>query len=122
MMQGIEILSQSEVGCGVAINWTPVIIITAIAAVVVFISVIQLTVPLDFEDWLASIAITILCSFVVLLVTTLIATVFSKPETYETHYKVTISDEVSMNEFLEQYEIVDQEGKIYTIKEREEEI
>lgn len=120
MMQGIEILSQSEVGRGVAINWTPVIIITAIAAVVVFISVIQLTVPLNFEDWLASIAITILCSFVVLLVTTLIATVFSKPETYETHYKVTISDEVSMNEFLEQYEIVDQEGKIYTIKEREE--
>ena len=122
MMQGIEILSQSEVGRGVAINWTPVIIITAIAAVVVFISVIKLTVPLDFEDWLASITITILCSFVVLLVTTLIATVFSKPETYETHYKVTISDEVSMNEFLEQYEIVDQEGKIYTIKEREEEI
>ena len=122
MMQGIEILSQSEVGRGVAINWTPVIIITAIAAVVVFISVIQLTVPLNFEDWLASIAITILCSFVVLLVTTLIVTVFSKPEYYETHYKVTISDEVSMNEFLEQYEIVDQEGKIYTIKEREEEI
>jgi hypothetical protein len=37
----------------------------------------------------------------------------------ETHYKVTIDDSVSMNEFLDKYEILDQEGKIYTIKERE---
>lgn len=35
-------------------------------------------------------------------------------------YKATIDDSVSMNEFLDKYEILDQEGKIYTIKEREE--
>ena len=34
-------------------------------------------------------------------------------------YKVTIDDSVSMNEFLDKYEILDQEGKIYTVKERE---
>ena len=39
---------------------------------------------------------------------------------YETQYKVTISDEVSMNEFLERYEIIDQEGKIYTVRERDD--
>lgn len=38
---------------------------------------------------------------------------------YETQYKVTVSDEVSMNEFLEHYEIIDQEGKIYIVKERD---
>jgi hypothetical protein len=38
---------------------------------------------------------------------------------YGEEYKVTISDEVSMNEFLEKYEIIDQEGKIYTVRERE---
>ena len=32
-------------------------------------------------------------------------------------YKVTIDDSVSMNEFLDKYEILDQEGKIYTVKE-----
>lgn len=37
---------------------------------------------------------------------------------YETHYKVTISEEVKMTEFLERYEIVAQEGKIYTVRER----
>lgn len=36
-----------------------------------------------------------------------------------TQYKVTIDDSVSMNEFLDKYEILDQEGKIYTVKERE---
>ena len=34
-------------------------------------------------------------------------------------YKVTIDDSVSMNEFMDKYEILDQEGKIYTVKERE---
>ena len=35
-------------------------------------------------------------------------------------YKVTIDDSVSMNEFLDKYEILSQEGKIYTVKEREQ--
>lgn len=39
------------------------------------------------------------------------------PTEYETQYKVTISDEVPMNDFLARYEIVDQEGKIYTVRE-----
>lgn len=43
----------------------------------------------------------------------------SVPEVYETHYKVFVSDETSINEFFEHYEIIDQEGKIYTVKEKE---
>lgn len=34
-------------------------------------------------------------------------------------YKVTISDDVPLNEFYERYEIINQEGRIYTIKEKE---
>ena len=41
------------------------------------------------------------------------------PTEYEIQYKVTISDEVPMNDFLERYEIVSQEGKIYTVRERD---
>lgn len=33
-------------------------------------------------------------------------------------YKVTISDEVNMNDFMNKYEILEQEGKIYIVKER----
>ena len=42
-----------------------------------------------------------------------------EPIEYENQYKVIISDEVSMNEFIEKYEIIEQEGKIYTVRERE---
>ena len=47
------------------------------------------------------------------------AGVFMITATPEKHYQVTIEDSVSMNEFLEKYEIVDQEGQIITVKERE---
>ena len=43
-----------------------------------------------------------------------------KPIAYKTRYKVTISDEVKMNEFYEKYKVIDQEGKIYTVEERED--
>lgn len=49
----------------------------------------------------------------------MVAVATAKPTTYETHYKVTIDDSVSMTEFMDKYEILDQEGKIYTVKERE---
>ena len=37
----------------------------------------------------------------------------------ETRYQVLFSEEVSMTEFNERYEIVDQEGQIFTIREKE---
>lgn len=40
------------------------------------------------------------------------------PTSYETHYQVTISNDVNFNEFSEYYEIIDQNGKIYTVKEK----
>lgn len=41
--------------------------------------------------------------------------VTAEPE--HTRYKVTISDEVNLIEFLGRYEILDTEGEIYTIRE-----
>lgn len=43
----------------------------------------------------------------------------NKTDVNHIEYKVTIDDSVSMNDFLDKYEILDQEGKIYTVKERE---
>lgn len=39
----------------------------------------------------------------------------AEPE--HTRYKVTISEDVKLVEFLERYEILDTEGEIYTIRE-----
>lgn len=44
--------------------------------------------------------------------------IFEKPSEYETQYKVVISDEVLLNEFNKNYEIISQEGKIYTVREK----
>lgn len=40
-------------------------------------------------------------------------------EVIDIKYQVTVSEEVNMVEFMENYEIVDQEGKIYTVRERD---
>lgn len=37
---------------------------------------------------------------------------------YQTRYEVTISDEVNFNEFTSKYQVVKQEGLIYTIVEK----
>lgn len=34
-------------------------------------------------------------------------------------YKVAISEDVNFTEFMDKYEVLDQEGKIYIVKERE---
>lgn len=39
---------------------------------------------------------------------------------YETRYQVTTDGSVSINEFQDKYEIIEVEGKIYTVKERVE--
>ena len=43
----------------------------------------------------------------------------AEPTEYETQYKVTIDDSVPMTEFTNKYEIIDQDGKIYIVRERE---
>ena len=61
-----------------------------------------------------------LCS-ILLIFTTIISGIFISKKIHTiTCYKVTISDEVSFNEVSEKYDIIDQEGLIYTITEKEE--
>lgn len=47
----------------------------------------------------------------------MLGTAYAIPVEYETQYKVITSDEILMNDFFNKYEIVDQEGKIYTVRE-----
>lgn len=39
--------------------------------------------------------------------------------TGEYEYQVVVSNEVNFNEFNERYEVIEQDGKIWTVKERE---
>lgn len=47
-----------------------------------------------------------------------VASIDTTDELSHVEYKVIVSDEVSFTDFMEKYEIIDQEGQIYTVKER----
>ena len=113
-MPGVEILSSSEVVIDYSFNITAFWITTIIG---IFIFTILLC--NTFDD-ISEIVVFIIFSIILSsLFGTLIGMVTSKPSEYETQYKVTVSDEVAMNDFLDGYEIIDQEGKIYIVREIE---
>lgn len=109
MMDGIEILSQSV--C-TETNGTALFLCTLICMILG--SIIDLF--NDFSDGIfGAIAGSIVGIFAYAIIFQCIFPVkFIK-------YKVTISDEVSMTEFYEKYEIIDVDGAIYTIRDKENE-
>lgn len=117
-MTGVEILAMEEVVVGTAFNWLAFwITVGLLAGVGLLVGFLSSSHSWGFEwNWFAQIWILFL--ILGILFGVLSGFLSATPKETETHYKALISDEVSMNEFLEQYEIVDQEGKIYTIKER----
>ena len=117
-MNGVEILSSAQVACELAFNWAAFWIAFGITLCIVILSGVVPVVKGECEWWLI-----LICLFIGAIGGSMMGCLFgnvcSTPIAYETHYKVTIDDSVSMNEFLNKYEILDQEGKIYTVKERE---
>lgn len=106
-MEGIEILSVGETvinsGYNIGLAFFIGLLITVIGIILAIVS--------D-EDGFVFLGI-----ILGLFIGVWVGGLASKPE-YATTYKVTISDAVSLNDFNEKYEILEQDGKIYTIKER----
>ena len=118
-MTGVEILATEEVVCAWASwNWLA-FLGGVIIAMLVFLLVGILVGSIEGSEtgWICFIAGSIIGGLVLGIS---MGTNLGEPIEYETHYKVTISDEVSMNEFLERYEIIDRDGKIYTVREVKE--
>ena len=117
-MTGVEILSSAEVASEFAFNWTAFWIAFGITLAFCLFMGIWYVANGECIWWL--IVITSLIGIIGgMMLGCLWGTICETTTTYEIHYKVTIDDSVSMNEFLDKYEILDQEGKIYTVKERE---
>lgn len=55
---------------------------------------------------------------VICVILTIVCGCLIPEDKYETRYQVTVDDSVSMNEFQDKYEIIEMEGKIYTVRER----
>lgn len=113
MLEGINVLSQTE------IMKTPDWVNNVSLFLIMFaiFSVIMMFIFISIEKRL-----TIIIGIVSVLsiVSILFINIFTPWQpTGKYTYKVTIEDNVQLTEFYEQYEIIKQEGKIYTIREKE---
>lgn len=115
-MSGVDILSFEEVVTETALNEVATSIVVSVTLLIAII--IGITSAIYYSDvceFFGMLIIGVILSLIFGSVTSIITKV---PSEHKTQYKVTISDEVSLNEFNDRYEIIDQEGKIYTVREK----
>jgi hypothetical protein len=119
-MQGVEILTSLKATTEWAFNWPVFWIVFGLVFGICLITGIWTTVTSECE-W----TIIPFLSIVGIVIGSVCGCGLGNsahiPTTYETQYKVTISEEVSMTDFYEHYEVIDQDGKIFTVREKSDE-
>lgn len=110
MMEGIEVLSIGSIGINQVFNWN-----VAIAGGLFFGVFLGIWMGLLTKNIIGGLA-----AFLVLgaLFGMLSGDSVEKYADTAPTYKVIISDTVSLNEFYDRYEVLEQDGKIFTIMER----
>lgn len=108
MMDGITVLSQAEIM--EFATWVKFVVLGVMT--LGLISGVTASVVDDDWQWLP------IAFGTSLILSIIIIALSPRISTGEYEYKITIDDTVNFVEFNEQYEILDQEGKIFIIKER----
>ena len=111
-MNSVEILSSEIIYNTILPEWC--LTLGLIGAFIALYIAIQL-----FLDWYDIAPWIFLVVVIACVVVAILSGIPNKNNVDHIEYKVSIDDSVSMNEFLDKYEILDQEGKIYTVRERE---
>ena len=113
-MNGVEILAAHEV-MTTTFNWYVFIIgMGVIIGIMSWLAVTFLS-----KDKTTSILIALLCSILFISPIGVIASYTGEKVPDYIEYKVQLSDEVPIADFLSTYEIIGQEGQILTIREKE---
>ena len=113
-MTGVEILNEYAVSTTPA--WVIVVCILGTIGGIILVCVAEQCMS-DVAMW-SCFSCAIICFLIAMTLCAFINTTDCLNEFSHIEYKVTIDDSVSMNEFLDKYEILGQEGKIYTVKEK----
>ena len=113
----MRVLSEEIVPIAYEFNdiWFVACIITGLICVIIF--VLRCDVIPFFVMFIGSIAFLLFSICIGLL----FGQGFATPSEYESHYKVIVDDTVTVNEFLDRYEILERDGEILIIKEIEAE-
>ena len=118
MIDGITVLNSYEVVTKTAFSWQGFWIGASIVAVIALIGAIMSCdnlVEFFIIFGIAGVISGIVFGFVFGI------RLMPKNIEYTPEYEVTISDEVSMNDFYNRYEIIEQRGEIYVIRAKESE-
>lgn len=116
-MNGVEILSSETIYKIGYYSWP----VWVMVAIVFAIAIITFVYSRHKNDRIDSLLYSLMALAISLMILGLPMEMLSQHKTDEildVRLKVTIDDSVSMNEFLDKYEILDQEGKIYTVREK----
>ena len=117
-MDGVAILSEMSVrgeSLGIVMVWWLLTI-----AYIVFM-IMDNVEHWHYSGWRSRI-VSIICALMVSSLILMIAVgLCTEYNTFHTEYEVTIDDSVGFNEFTDWYEIVSQDGDVYTVIERETE-
>lgn len=108
MLEGIEVLNEIEIK-------TNSVLLIVLMITFLILGVTLVIISLAKDSFLMSILG--LVSFIIFAIFVVLVVCVEVP-TGEYQYQVTIDENVSMTEFFEKYEIIDTQGKIYTIKEK----
>lgn len=115
-MNGVEILASEQVIAQYRFSTATIIVISFIMTVAIVGGVYL---SIRNSDW-QNLFFSLVCGIIGSLFAGAFIQEFTKaPLEYETQYKVIISDETLMSDFYNKYEIVEQEGKIFTVREIE---
>lgn len=117
-MNGITVLAERQIevfGLNSTVLWITIPVCALIATCFAVWCGIN-----EFYDWQAIVFIALLAAILGATIGFLIGAGLSEviPKGYETVYDVLIDESVSMTEFYGKYEIIDQQGQIFTIKEK----
>ena len=116
-MQGVEILTSTQIITESVFHWTVFWGVLVIAMLIGTVIVVVDSIQNGFDDFVMFI---VFIGFLILggVVGAAFGDACDIPVAYETQYQITISDEVSMAEFYEHYEVIEQDGKIFTVREK----
>ena len=116
-MDGVTILNiitenvSNTVGLVVALIFSIVVIILSFIAIIVVSDKFS-----EFDGFIIPFIVTEIFGILFVIVSIL---ELNTPQEPQTLYEVTISDEVSFKDFTSKYEIIEQRGEIYIVKERQ---
>ena len=117
-MDGVTILNEFEVVTKTVFSWESFWWGALVGAIIGFGTAVIF--GLQEADWLAFfVGLGVFCTLIGLLVGLLGGFILKpKPVEYETHYEVSIDENVNMQEFMNTYEIIETSGSIYTVREK----